>query len=128
MVSNSHSNTQSDSGVMEDNVPTGNLTLIIVAVVIIVGGLSLGLRKGFEQLLRDTVFTQQLANPDSRLVATQEKSKALLAGEAVGDLKPRMAIDDAILSLSADQALLGPMRPASALGVDPALEGGGTAK
>ena len=113
---------------MEDNVPTGNLTLIIVAVVIIVGGLSLGLRKGFEQLLRDTVFTQQLANPDSRLVATQEKSKALLAGEAVGDLKPRMAIDDAILSLSADQALLGPMRPASALGVDPALEGGGTAK
>jgi hypothetical protein len=128
MVSNSHSNTQSDSGVMEDNVPTGNLAIIILAVVIIVGGLSLGLRKGFEQLLQDTIFTQQLANPDSRLVATQKKSSALLAGESVGDLKPRMAIGDAMKSLSANPSLLGPMRPASALGVEPTPEVGGTAK
>ena len=124
-MSDAHESGHEKAGVMEDNVPTGNLWTTVILIIVVVGFTILGLRKGYEQLVEETIYAQQLANPDSRLVAIQDQDKTLLAGEAVGDLKPRMAITEAIKQISANEKLLAPMRPASALGV-PADDGSTT--
>ena len=124
-MSNAHESGHEKAGVMEDNVPTGNLWTTVLLIIVVVGFTILGLRKGYEQLVDETIYAQKLAKPDSRLVAVQEKDKALLAGEAVGDLKPRMAVTEAVSLVGANEKLLAPMRPASALGI-PADDGAPT--
>ena len=119
-MSEAHHSEHKKVGVMDDNVPVRNLTLIIVVTVVLVAAASIALRKGFEQQVRDAIFTRQLSVPDSRLVEIQEQDAELLSGKAVGDLKPRMSVADAVKQVGQNEKLLAPMRPASALGVDPA--------
>ena len=116
-MSDAHESGHEKAGVMEDNVPTGSLWTTVILIIVLVGFTILGLRKGYEQLVEETIYTQKLATPDSRLVAVQDQDKTLLSGEAVGDLKPRMAINDAMNQVGANEKLLAPMRPASALGI-----------
>ena len=110
-------------GVMEDAVPTSNLWVITLLTFFFVGAAVFGLRKGYETMVDETIYAQKLATPDSRLVAVQEQDVKLLKGEAVGDLKPRMSIADAVETVGSNEALLAPMRPASALGEPPAAGG-----
>ena len=119
-MSEAHHSEHKKVGVMNDSVPVRNLTLIIVVTVVLVAVASIALRKGFEQQVRDAIFTRQLSVPDSRLIEIQEQDAELLSGKAVGDLKPRMAVADAVKQVGQNENLLAPMRPASALGVDPA--------
>ena len=123
-MSDAHESGHEKAGVMEDNVPTGNLWVTVVLIIVVVGFAILGLRKGYERLVDETVYAQKLAKPDSRLMSVKEQDDALLAGKAVGDLAPRMTIDEAVQQVSANINLLAPMRPASALGVVPG-DGGG---
>ena len=106
-------------GVMDDKVPVGNLWVIALVVIIGVTASLVGLRKGFEGLLDGVVFSQQLKDKDSRLVEVQQQDSKLLAGEAVGEFKPRMSIEEAVKQVGANATLLAPMRPASALGTAP---------
>ena len=108
---------------MDDAVPTGNLWAITLLTFLFVGIAVFGLRKGYETMVDETIYAQKLATPDSRLVAVQEQDVKLLKGEAVGELKPRMSITEAVKQVGGNQSLLAPMRPASALGEAPAAGG-----
>ena len=122
-MSEAHHNEHSKVGVMADDVPVRNLTAIIIVTVIFVAAASIALRKGFEQTVRDFVFTKQLSAPDSRLMEVQEQDSALVSGKAVGELKPLMPVSEAVQKVGKNEKLLAPMRPASALGEVPAADG-----
>ena len=122
-MSEGHNGEHSKVGVMDDAVPTGNLWTITLLTFLFVGIAVFGLRKGYETIVDETIYAQKLATPDSRLVAVQEQDVKLLKGEAVGELKPRMSITEAVKQVGGNQSLLAPMRPASALGEAPAAGG-----
>ncbi len=111
-MSDLHSEEQVHSGVMEDKVPIKMLTFLLVGVAVIVVFASLGLRKGFIRLTDDTVYEQQLKEPDSRLTAMKAKSEPLLRGEAVGEITPKRSIDDAMKLVAGTPGLLKPLREA----------------
>ena len=122
-MSDAHESGHEKAGVMEDTVPTGNLWITVLLIIVVVGFTILGLRKGYETLVEGTIYAQKLSKPDSRLVSVLEKDEALLAGKEVGELIPRMSIQDAVQKVSANVNLLAPMRPASALGLVPTDDG-----
>ena len=122
-MSEAHHSDHNKVGVMDDAVPVRNLTVIIIVTIIFVAAASIALRKGFEQTVRDSIFTRQLSAPDSRLLEVQAQDAALVSGEAVGDLKPLMPVADAVKKVGQNEKLLAPMRPASARGEVPAADG-----
>ena len=74
-MSEAHHSDHNKVGVMDDAVPVRNLTVIIIVTIIFVAAASIALRKGFEQTVRDSIFTRQLSAPDSRLLEVQAQGQ-----------------------------------------------------